>query len=331
MSRLPPPLNIAPPLINTANPAATTLDDLRGLYTCRSTGAVTTRTSLIQGFDHNPQFHQYTVFDPHHTENNNQSTATLNSLGYSPHTLSTYLGFIKTISDELPEKCSKSFIVSVTGTPEDTAACYKLIACTARQVNFPLAMEVNLSCPNIPSRPPPAYSEDALTTYLEHITKAITDAGNDTPRIPVGLKTPPYTYATQYHGLISALERSASAVEGGVCPISFVAATNTLGSCLVLDAATSQPALPGVGLGGMAGTPLHPLALGNVSTIRRMLDERPEKLGHVQVIGIGGVMDAAGYTRMRVAGADVVGLASGLLLKGVGVFGEIEESLEGRW
>ncbi|KAL2141462.1 hypothetical protein VTI28DRAFT_2385 [Corynascus sepedonium] len=339
MDGVPPLFEIHPPLINSACPWATTIEDLRDLYKCPSTGAVTTRTSLIAGFDHDPARHQYAFFDSDLTSP--VQNASLNSLGYSPLTLETYLGFIRTISADLPARSSKGFIVSITGTPEDIAASYKLIASTAQDVRFPLAMEINLSCPNIPNRPPPAYSEQELSIYLTYLRQAITQVSN---RIPVGLKTPPYTYATQYQSLISALEAAVpyddsdhDGNERGACPISFITATNTLGSCLLLsppstsspDSHPASPLLPGSGLGGMAGAPLHPLSLGNVYTIRRMLDETGDKkLGrHVRVVGVGGVSDAAGYKRMRAAGADVVGLATALGLRGLGVFRDIEGGL----
>ncbi|KAK3903845.1 hypothetical protein C8A05DRAFT_14228 [Staphylotrichum tortipilum] len=285
----PPPLDINPPLINTACPWATTLSDLRLLYACPSTGAVTTRTSLLDGFPHDDALHQFAFFHPSPTTNSNP-TASLNTLGYSPLSLSTYLSFIKTISDSLPAPSGKGFIVSVTGTPDDIAACYSLILAAAREVQFPLAMEINLSCPNIPDRPPPAYSQASLAEYLDSVKRAVEEGGD--VRIPVGVKTPPYTYATQFMGLVDALEEAAGG-EGGVCPISFITATNTLGSCLLFNSSQggsghNTPALPGQGIGGMAGAPLHPLALGNVATIRRLLDEKGEGLGHVRVIGGGG-------------------------------------------
>jgi dihydroorotate dehydrogenase (fumarate) len=346
----PPPLfNISPPLLNTACPWATTIDDLRLLYNCPSTGAVTTRTSLIHGFDHNPEEHQYAFFDA--AQAGSAQNSSINSLGYSPLTLRTYLGFIKTISDEQPSWSHKGFIVSVTGTPEEIATSYKRIALAANGVQFPLAMEINLSCPNIPDMPPPAYSGEALAVYLSRLRKAIIETDNNSDkfaqRIPVGLKTPPYTHSTQYETLFDALETTIR--KGGWCPISFITATNTLGSCLHFDdpAPLSPPepyrkpphpdfpaALPDTGIGGMAGAALHPLALGNVATLRRLLDERlPDALQcdrRMVLVGAGGVSDAAGYARMRAAGADFVGLATGLGLKGVGVFGEVEKGLEER-
>ncbi|KAK0727052.1 hypothetical protein B0T26DRAFT_638253 [Lasiosphaeria miniovina] len=336
----PPVLDIDPPLVNSANPWATTLDDLRSLYSCTSTGAVTTRTSLIGGFDHDPSKHQYVLFDAatHAAAKN----ASLNCLGYSPHTLETYLSFIKTISDEQQQegqqrtaRPTKGFIVSVTGTPAEVAASYWLVAAAQRHVALPLAVEVNLSCPNIPDKPPPAYSRDALAEYLAALSTATaaTSTNNgpaaDLPRIPFGLKTPPYTHAAQFSALMDALAATGTDA-GRVSPVSFLTATNTLGSCLVLSATGLNPVLPAPGVGGLGGAPLHPLALGNVATLRRMLDADPA-LVHVQVVGVGGVLDADGYRRMRSVGAAVVGVGTGLGLRGVSVFGEIEARLGGLW
>ncbi|KAM7196540.1 hypothetical protein V8F20_007014 [Naviculisporaceae sp. PSN 640] len=349
----PPPLDIHPPLINSSNPWASTLEDLKRLYACPSTGAVTTRTSLINGFNHDDAKHQYIFLDPatHAVSkespcpgSSQNANASLNSLGYSPYTLETYLGWIKTITAETRSSRSnddrrKGFIVSVTGTPEEVAASYTLISQTQASlgIGVPLAMEINLSCPNIPNKPPPAYSKESLGEYLTALKTVILDS-EETPRVPIGLKTPPYTYATQFENLIGALLDSCCDDDSNDsrCIISFLTATNTLGSCLAFSASASSPsslsrALPGpYGIGGMAGAPLHPLALGNVATLRRLLDrEGSEKLGHIKIIGIGGVLDSEGYRRMKAAGAAIVGIGTGLGLKGVGIFGEVERGLEG--
>lgn len=62
-----------------------------------------------------------------------------------------------------------------------------------------------------------------------------------------------------------------------------------------------------------------------------MLDERSASLGHISIIGIGGVLDAAGYRRMKAAGAAVVGVGTGLGLKGLRIFEEIEQGLARTW
>ena len=70
---------------------------------------------------------------------------------------------------------------------------------------------------------------------------------------------------------------------------------------------------------GLAGAALHPLALGNVATFRRLLDES-EDTRNILIIGVGGVDDGAGVARMNSVGAGAVGCASALGLYGVKVF-----------
>ncbi|KAI0134609.1 hypothetical protein BJ170DRAFT_207394 [Xylariales sp. AK1849] len=329
-----PILEINPPLLNSANPWATTFEDLQTLFGCPSTGAVTTRTSLLKGFEHDPAVHQVAFFDSQThesggSESSSQSVekASLNTLGYSPIPIADYLSFIKAISDGEFGSPKKLVIISVTGSPEDVASCYRRIAEHSKDVKMPLAIEINLSCPNIPNAPPPAYSRESLSIYLEAL-KDVVSSNKELPRLPYGLKTPPYTHADQFATLLSALEAA-----GTPCPVSFLTATNTLGSCLVLsdrDCRTGEPKLPGLGIGGMAGAPLHPLALGNVATLRRLLDET-EATRHVKIIGIGGVEDAFGYRRMRGVGAAAVGVGTALGCRGIKVFEEIERDLAGMW
>ena len=76
----------------------------------------------------------------------------------------------------------------------------------------------------------------------------------------------------------------------------------------------------------MAGAPLHPLALGNVYTIKGELFRHTE-LEAIQIIGVGGVEDAEGFRRMRAVGAAAVGVGTALGRKGIRVFEEIAEAL----
>ncbi|KAH6690631.1 dihydroorotate dehydrogenase [Plectosphaerella plurivora] len=334
----PPELIISPPLLNSANPWATTLEHLQALHDSPHTGAVTTRTSLLKGFPHDDAIHQYRFFSPSTSvpspeDDPAASSGSLNNLGYSPIPLSGYLNFIKTIHDALPSTprhTPKPFIISVTGSPNDVLGCYQLIVAAQRNLpSTPLAMEINLSCPNIPNAPPPAYSASGLTSYLSLLPSP--------PAIPVGLKTPPFTTAPQFDTLIKALRDSSTVTTRtsllrAPCRISFLTATNTLGSCLVLapagDGAAFENALPGLsGLGGMAGAPLHPLALGNVQTLSSMVAEHPE-LSHIKVIGVGGVGDADGFRRMKKVGASAVGVGTALGAQGVAVFETISEAFK---
>jgi len=347
---------INPPLLNSANPWCSTLEQLKELYASPYTGAVTTRTSMLNGFPHNDAIHQFAFFNPathkasipNPPSSSKDDSGSLNTLGYSPLSLNDYLNFIKEISDGLPDSSLspsppsfKPFIISVTGTVEEVRECYRLITKHARLVRMTLAMEINLSCPNIPNHPPPAYNPEALLSYLSALKEEMwTELGGNTDlsaqilgSVPIGIKTPPYTYQDQFQQLIDALVKSGKDMEPTQlpCPISFITATNTLGSSLLLNSivegnVTVQhhvlDSATGTGIGGMAGAPLHPLALGNVHTIKGLLFKYLE-LSHVQIIGVGGVEDSAGYRRMRAVGAMAVGVGTALGRKGVTVFEEI--------
>lgn len=342
-------LNFNPPLLNSANPWATTKEDLAALYNCPHTGAITIRTALANGFEHDDAVHQYCFFEPKGHARRGRSTeahpsphqgtttpsdpvSSLNTLGYSPFSVYEYLKMIKDLLLSLQvENCpTKPIIISVAGSTAEVLNHYRSIS--RLQINLDqnhnisarFLMEINLSCPNIAGKPPPAYSRDELLHYLIPLIDA-DPGGRGT--IEVGIKTPPYTYQTQFDELISALLESSRTR----CPISFITATNTLGSSLVLSDSL-YPALnssTGTGIGGLAGSAIHPLALGNVATIRRMLDAH-ELLQHIEIIGVGGVNDAAGYQRMLTVGAVAVGVGTALGVEGVTIFERIWENLEAK-
>ncbi|EKG17532.1 Dihydroorotate dehydrogenase class 1/ 2 [Macrophomina phaseolina MS6] len=235
------PLTINPPLLNSANPWATDLADLRALYASPYTGAITTRTSLLAGFPHTPAHNQYTFFspstqqpvsggpDPSPASTPPTHSASLNTLGYSPHPLSTYLSHVSALSREACAPANrlrrdKPIILSVTGTPSEVATCYTAIAAHARSVAMPLALELNLSCPNIPGKPPPAYSRATLVEYLRALARVYKDGAG----VAVGVKVPPYTHAGMFEDFARALGEVLPS------PVAFVTAVNTLAPALVL-------------------------------------------------------------------------------------------------
>ena len=339
-------LHFDPPLLNSANAWASTNEDLESLYTCPYTGAITIRTALANGFEHDDATHQYCFFEPKdHTRREGSTDAgephpvttlwgpisSLNTLGYSPFSVSQYLEMIEDLllSLQLDDSPPKPVIFSVAGSPAEVLDHHRSISRLqinlnqTQHISAKFLMEINLSCPNIAGKPPPAYSKDELLKYLTPLVDE--DPGG--VGIMVGIKTPPYTYQTQFDELISALLESSKCC----CPVSFITSTNTLGSSLVLSE-TLIPALKsttGTGIGGLAGSALHPLALGNVAIIRRMLDSH-ERLQHIEIIGVGGVSDAAGYERMRTVGAAAVGVGTALGVYGVEVFKKIKEEVDGK-
>lgn len=313
-----PRLVLDPPLLNAACPWASDLSFLRPLFASKATGAITTRTALVNGYPHNDAKNTFLFYDPasgvssaraptSFPAENDSLDGSLNCFGLSPHVLETYCAWLHTLAAE-NSGSNKLVIVSVTGeTPETNAAAVRRVISLSKEINLRLAVEINLSCPNVPGVPPPAYDPGQLEAFLAALPS--------NPPIPVGLKTTPYTHPGQFEMLVAAVSRASG-------KISFITATNTLGNCTVFDA--HGPVLPSDGgLGGLAGPAIHPLALGNVATLRRMLDAKGMR--DIDIIGVGGVSDAAGYERMRVAGAAAVGVATALGRQGVAVFDRIAE------
>lgn len=351
-----PPFKITPPLLNSSNPWASTKEDLLALYSCPHTGAVTLRTSLLKGFPNDASIHQYTYFFAGTATStapplgnitarnlrpkNEGETCSLNTLGYSPITFDEYLSILAEMKEDgslvaaarASGHPSKPFIVSVSGSSFDIGSMLENIIAFSNKTELNLMMEINLSCPNIPNKPPPAYDGQALGEYITAVALAKSSVQSQRAGwkdVHVGIKTPPYTHAGEFNILIAALKASSSR-SASPHPISFITSTNTLGSCLILDPAFS-PALGSAndsGIGGMAGEALHPLALGNVRTVREMLDSSEyEDVKKISIIGIGGVSDAAGWRRMKSVGAAAVGVGTALGRKGVDVFRQISADL----
>ncbi|CAG8975746.1 hypothetical protein HYALB_00011218, partial [Hymenoscyphus albidus] len=328
-----PPFSISPPLVNSSNPWASDESQLLALYQCPHTGAVTTRTSLLEAFSQDASKHQHTFFSPQlghstitslhpdskdkdtHTTAENEEyqdpTSSLNTYGYSPHPFTQYLTWLRKFRDsnlltgildpQTGMRKRKPFIISTTGPPSEIhthlTALLTLqnepLTLSSRQhegEGLEVLLEINLSCPNIPGKPPPAYNPPLLLEYLIAIEEAKSsflatrakEKGDDAilHDIHIGLKNPPFTYTTQFTSLLS--------LPGFSKNISFITAVNTLGGCLLLSS-LGQNALGsenGWGIGGMAGSALHPIALGNVRTLRRLLDsDEDEGLKNIKIVG----------------------------------------------
>ncbi|MCJ1311931.1 dihydroorotate dehydrogenase [Agyrium rufum] len=314
-------------LLNSANVWATTKEQLIEFYQCPDSFGITTRTSCLDGFAHNPDVHQYELFDtesmrPWQAQEGTDvsssaydSTSSINTLGYSPFPFAEYLRIVKEMGEasiaKLGGESEKPVNFSVTGSVKEVCQCYELLI--GAKLKGPVWMEINLSCPNIPGKPPPAYSKSELLLYLHSLKEVIALHGGS--EVALGIKVPPYTYMGQFQDMIGALVEVSQ--NGQRCPIDFITAVNTLGSCLVMPEAGASVVASenGTGIGGLAGAALHPLALGNVRIIRDLLDHNPD-LKDVKVIGVGGVMDGAGYIRMRRAGAYAVALGTVLGIDG---------------
>ncbi len=83
-------------------------------------------------------------------------------------------------------------------------------------------------------------------------------------------------------------------------------------------------ALEGIGPGGLSGAPLHERALGTVARLHELTS------GTLPIIGVGGIVDAAGARAMFDAGATLIELYTGLVYEGPRVVRRIMTGLKAR-
>ena len=272
------------------------------------------------------------------------STSTLNSYGYSPHPLRSYLDWVYTLlttTTSTGASPTKPIILSITSADaselaEMVNAIQELrtrlrdtiaMASSGLDQSALVAIELNTSCPNIKDAPPPSYDFPAMLPLLRVLAEAFyTD-----PTLTIGLKLPPYLYATCFKDVISTISSFTCQSHGSpVNPFAFITCVNTVGSALLFSSevqGTSTPgaefALPTV-LGGLGGEAIHAIALGNVYNFSHFLKESVDPaVRAVVVIGVGGVASPAAVDRMLKAGAEIVGCATYLGKLGVACFGKL--------
>ncbi|KAI0761676.1 hypothetical protein BD413DRAFT_485657 [Trametes elegans] len=251
-------LNIEPPVINASCAWASDYEQLRELYESPHTGAVTTRTATFNGYSEDST--NTVAFAK-------ASASSLNSYGYSPHSLSKYLDWVYTL---LTTPCldgsppTKPIIISITAsTPTVLAemveniqvlrkklrATYSAAPSTSTAAsNFVpnidpatlVAIELNTSCPNIRDAPPPSYTFALLVPLLDVLSSAF----YSDPSLTIGLKLPPYLYSTRFAEVVRfvhtytreirpALADANANAPRSLNPFAYIASTNTLGNCLL--------------------------------------------------------------------------------------------------
>ncbi|KAG1757991.1 hypothetical protein EDB19DRAFT_1936601 [Suillus lakei] len=293
-------IDVSPSMVNCSCAWASDYQQLSGLYHCPYTGAVTTRTATLDGFEED---------ESHAVAFMKDSLSSLNSYGYSPHPLHEYLAWIREFLGEGPS--TKPFIISITESSAE------------RLSEMLVAIQ---HCPNIKGHPPPSYHLPSLKPYLDVFAKVFQDDST----LTIGLKLPPYIIATQFRDVIECISSYTRTNSGNPTnPIAYFTCTNTLGNSLVFadqtptpDAKTdmSQFAVP-PGLGGLAGEAIHALSLGNVYTFSRLLAESDDPaMREIVIIGAGGVTSPEAVQRMNRAGAKIVGCATLLGKEGIKAF-----------
>ena len=187
--------------------------------------------------------------------------------------------------DELPdlEASGARVVVSIWGRRvEDYERAASLLAGAPSCV---VAVEVNVSCPNLEDR-------SRMFAHSPEATRAALAASAACGR-PRWAKLSPNTSE-----LLAVAE---AALDGGAEALTL---TNTLLG-LAIDTERRAPVL-GAGGGGLSGDALHSVAL-------RAVYECREAFPKVGIVGVGGVRDGEGAVRMLLAGADAVQVGTATL------------------
>ena len=234
----------------------------------RGIGAVTTKSVAVFASEGNPPLRV--------TES---AGGMLNSVGLPGPGVDAW------IEHDLPalEARGARVIASVWGrsVADYEAAARALKAVAARVV----AVEVNLSCPNVEARADVfAHAPDSTRDATKAVVAALGDA------VPVFAKLSPNV--TDIVGIADA------ALDAGATGLTLV---NTVMG-IAIDASTRTPRL-GAGGGGLSGPPIKPIALRAVWEVARAHPGIP-------IIGTGGVANGEDAVEMLLAGATAVGVGT---------------------
>ncbi len=293
-------IRLAKVLLNSPNPLATSVENLNDIASSPATGAFTTRTAC-PNFEHDDAKHQWREWGP--TGGN-----TINCLGYSCHSFEYYGEAIQMVQQSIPDKPA---VYSISGYAQEIADMLQAAGKRFQETPDKVLMEINLSCPNIPGKPPIAYDFVGMKDYLTTVFQ------NGTYGLKVGVKLTPYFYNGQFV--------EASNVLNQFYPhVTFVTCINTVGCGLVIDTEKEAPILAdasGASYGGLGGPAVHAIALGNVRRMRQLLRDE------IDIIGCGGVDSGSAAFSHLLCGAQAVMVASALLIHGVDVFNKIETEL----
>ena len=183
------------------------------------------------------------------------------------------------LAEELPALAAAGarVVASIWGrSVEEFALAADQLAAAPTEV---VAVEVNVSCPNLEAR-------NQLFAHDPATTAAVIAAVSERVGRPCWAKLSPNTDRL--------VDVAAAAAEAGAEAVTLV--NTVLG--LQLDERTLRPVL-GAGGGGLSGSAIHPVAVRAVWDVRRALPD-------LAIVGVGGVVDGWTAAELLAAGASAV-------------------------
>ncbi len=203
---------------------------------------------------------------------------------------------------ERAERHNKPYFMSVSGlTHQDNVTIVKELAGYANIA----AIELNLSCPNVPGKPQTGYDFEGTQKLLDLVFAEVTQ--------PLGVKLPPYFDMPHFEMMAAILGRY---------PLAFVTCINSIGNGLVIDPDRESVVIrPKNGFGGIGGDYAKPTALANVRKFYELLDKK------IAIIGCGGVRTGLDAFEHILCGASAVQIGTGFMREGPACFARIAGEL----
>ncbi|MFA9290176.1 MAG: dihydroorotate oxidase [Solirubrobacteraceae bacterium] len=249
-------------------------------------GAVVSKSSTINFREGNP-LPRYIDLD----------LGSINSMGLPNLGIDFYLDFAQ------KNIATKPIFISVAGlTLEENLALIDKINKT--DANF--AIELNLSCPNIPGKPQTAYdfirTQEVLTQVFKINKKSL------------GVKLPPYFDMVHFEEVAKILNQF---------PLAFVTCINSVGNGLFIDAEKEEVVIkPKDGFGGLGGDYIKPTALANVRMFYNLLRK------DIAVIGCGGIKSGIDIFEHILCGATAVQIGTQFMKEDCSIFNRLQDELK---
>lgn len=255
---------VLPNPVMTASGTAGHGDELQAYFPLGDLGAVVVKSLSADPWAGNaaPRVHQ-------------TPAGMLNSVGLQGPGIKAWL------AEDLPALAASGarVVVSVWGQRiEDFGRVASLLAGTAGVV----ALEVNVSCPNLEDRRR-MFAHSAAAT-----AEVLTVVGDACPGLPRWAKLSP--------NVADLVEIAGAALDAGAEAVTLV--NTVLG--MAIDVDRRRPTLgSGPGGGGLSGAAIHPVAVRAVFDVRAAYPD-------AAIVGVGGVMSGIGAIELLMAGANAV-------------------------
>lgn len=279
--------HLASCLYNASGPLCTSAEDLHALGQSAS-AAILSKSSTLEKRLGNPQ--------PRYVET---ALGSINSMGLPNMGQAYYAQLVSEL-----QVYNKPYIVSVAGLSLEENC--QLIEAYAQVEQGIAAIELNLSCPNVPGKPQTGYDFEQVQRVLDAVCPQVKQA--------LGVKLPPYFDMVHF-------EQMAHILAG--YPICFVTCINSIGNALLIDVEKEEVLIkPKGGFGGLGGQYVKPTALANVRQFALRLPQR------IAVVACGGVLSGSDAFEHILCGARVVQVGTQLMQEGTGCFLRIERELK---